>query len=161
MGVEDKLRELGIELPPVPMPLGSYVASVQTGNLVFVSGMLPLEVGILPRTGTVGAELSVEEAAHEARRAAINTLSVLKAEIGNLDRVKRCVKITGYIASTPDFTAQPMVLNGASDLMAQVFGEAGRHARAAVGVPVLPLNSPIEIECIFEVIEKKEKARRK
>jgi enamine deaminase RidA (YjgF/YER057c/UK114 family) len=140
MGAEDKLRELGIELPPVPMPLGSYVASVQTGNLVFVSGMLPLEVGILPRTGTVGAELSVEEAAHEARRAAINALSVLKAEIGNLDRVKRCVKITGYIAST---------------------GEAGRHARAAVGVPVLPLNSPIEIECIFEVIEKKEKARRK
>jgi enamine deaminase RidA (YjgF/YER057c/UK114 family) len=153
MGAEEKLRELGIELPPVPMPLGSYVASIQTGNLVFVSGMLPLDGGTLPRTGTVGTELSAEEAADEARRAAINALSVLKAEIGDLDRVKRCVKITGYVASAADFTAQPMVLNGASDLMAQVFGEAGRHARAAVGVPVLPLNSPVEIECIFEVTE--------
>jgi enamine deaminase RidA (YjgF/YER057c/UK114 family) len=153
MGVEERLRELGIDLPPVPMPLGSYVASIRTGNLVFVSGMLPLDGGTLPRTGAVGAELSPEEGTHEARRAAINALSVLKAETGNLDRVKRCVKITGYIASAPGFTAQPMVLNGASDLMAQVFGEAGRHARAAVGVTVLPLNSPVEIECIFEVAE--------
>ncbi len=150
---EEKLRELGIELPPAPEPLGSYVPAVRAGNLVFLSGILPLEDGKLIRTGKLGSELAAEEGAEEARRAAVNALSVLKAHAGSLDKVVRCVKVTGYVASTPEFTEQPMVLNGASDLMAQVFGERGRHVRAAVGVPVLPLDSPVEIEFVFEIAD--------
>lgn len=151
MGAEERLRELGLELPLLPRPLGSYVSAVRTGKLLFLSGVLPLKLGKINRTGKVGADLTVEEASEEARTAALNALSVLRAECESLDKVSRCVKITGYIASAPDFTEQPKVLNGASDLMAQIFGEAGRHARAAVGVSVLPMDSPVEIEFIFEI----------
>ena len=151
MSPEDKLRELGIKLPEAPKPLGSYVPSVQIGNIFYLSGMLPLINGKLIRTGRVGESVSLDEAREDAKTATINALSVLKSSIGNLDKVKRCIKISGYIASAPDFTEQPKVLNAASDLNYEVFGEAGRHARAAVGVNVLPLNSPVEIEFIFEV----------
>ncbi len=151
MSPEDKLKELGIELSESPKPLGSYVPAVQIGNLVFLSGILPLRSGKLTKTGRVGESVSLDEARDNARTAAINALSVLKAHIGSLSGVKRCVKITGYVASAPDFTEQPNVLNAASDLLFEVFGEAGRHSRTAVGVNVLPLNSPVEIEFIFEV----------
>lgn len=151
MSPEDKLKELGIELSESPKPLGSYVPAVQIGNLVFLSGILPLRSGKLTKTGRVGESVSIDEARDDARIAAINALSALKAHIGSLSRVKRCVKITGYVASAPNFTEQPNVLNAASDLLFEVFGEAGRHCRSAVGVNVLPLNSPVEIEFIFEV----------
>jgi len=151
MSPEERLINLGIKLPEAPKPLGSYVPSVQTGNLFYLSGILPLINGKLIRTGRVGESVSLDEAREDAKTATINALSVLKSSIGNLDKVKRCIKISGYIASAPDFTEQPNVLNAASDLIFEVFGEAGRHARAAVGVNVLPLNSPVEIEFIFEV----------
>jgi enamine deaminase RidA (YjgF/YER057c/UK114 family) len=148
---EDKLKELGIDLPEAPLPLGSYVPVVRSGNLVFLSGILPLVRGKLLRQGRVGENISADEAAEDAWTAAVNAISVLKSYLGSLDKVKHCIKITGYIASAPDFSEQPKVLNAASDLLFRVFGEAGRHARAAVGVNVLPMNSPVEIEFIFEV----------
>ncbi len=151
MSPEERLRSLGIELPPAPGPLGSYVPARRAGNLVFLSGMLPLVDGKLLAPGRVGGELTVEEAQREAQKAAINALSVLKAEVGELGKVRGCVKVTGYVASAEGFTEQPRVLNAVSDLMAEVFGQAGRHARAAVGVNVLPLNAPIEVEFVFEV----------
>ena len=151
MSPEDKLKQLGVQLPEVPTPLGSYVPCVQTGNLVFLSGILPLREGKLTRTGRVGENIRLDEAKEDAKTAVLNALSVLKASIGSLDKVKRCVKITGYVASAPDFTEQPKVLHAASELIFEIFGEKGRHARAAVGVNVLPLNSPVEIEFIFEV----------
>ena len=150
---EEKLKELFIELPEVPKPLGSYVPFVKTGNLIYLSGMLPLRDGRLIKTGRVGEAVSMEDAVLCARTAAINALAVLKAAAGSLDMMKRCVKITGFIASAPGFTDQPKVLNGVSDLMFEVFGEAGRHARAAVGVSILPMNSPVEVEFIFELRE--------
>lgn len=151
MSPEEKLKELGLELPEVPKPLGSYVPFVRTGNLVFLSGMLPLRGGKLTRQGRVGEKVSINEALEDAQTAAINALAVLKSNIGSLNKVRRCIKITGYVASAPDFTEQPKVLNAASDLMVEIFGEAGKHARAAVGVNILPLNSPLEIEFIFEI----------
>jgi enamine deaminase RidA (YjgF/YER057c/UK114 family) len=151
MSPEEKLRELWIELPKAPAPLGAYIPAVRAGNLVFLSGILPLIQGKLPRQGRVGEDISIDEAREDAKTAAINALSVLKSYIGSIDKVKRCIKLTGYVSSAPDFTEQPKVLNAASDLMFEIFGEAGRHARAAVGVNVLPLNSPVEIEFIFEV----------
>ncbi|MEW6161866.1 MAG: RidA family protein [Nitrospirota bacterium] len=151
MSPEERLKELGIKLPEVPTPLGSYIPVVRTGNLVFLSGILPLRQGRLTREGRVGKDISPDEAREEARVATINALSVLKAYMGSLDKVRRCVKITGYVASEPDFTEQSKVLNAASDLLFEIFGERGRHVRAAVGVNVLPLNSPLEIEFIFEV----------
>jgi enamine deaminase RidA (YjgF/YER057c/UK114 family) len=151
MTPEDKLKELGIELPEAPKPLGSYSTAIRTGNLIFLSGMLPVIKGKLVRQGKVGEDLRIEEAGESVRTAVINALSVLKADIGTLNNIKRCVKITGYIASSPNFTDQPLVLNAASDLIFEIFGESGRHARVAVGVNVLPLNSPVEIEFIFEV----------
>jgi enamine deaminase RidA (YjgF/YER057c/UK114 family) len=151
MAPEDRLRELGITLPEAPQPLGSYVPAVRSGNLVFLSGILPLVEGKILREGKVGENISIDDAREDAKRALINALSVLRSYIGSLDAVKRCIKMTGYIASSPDFTEQPKVLNAASDLLQEIFGEAGRHARAAVGVTVLPLNAPVEIEFIFEV----------
>jgi len=151
VSAEDKLKELGIELPEAPPPLGSYVPVVRSGNLVFLSGILPLVRGKLLRQGRVGEDISADEAAEDARTAAVNAISVLKAHLGSLDKVKQCIKITGYIASAPDFSGQPKVLNSASDLLFEVFGETGRHVRSAVGVNVLPMNSPVEIEFIFEV----------
>jgi enamine deaminase RidA (YjgF/YER057c/UK114 family) len=151
MSAEDRLKTLDIELPEAPVPLGSYIPIVRTGNLVFLSGMLPLVRGKLLRRGKVGDSISIDEAREDAKTATINALSVLKAETGSLDRVKRCIRITGYIASAPDFTEQPKVLNAASDLICEILGETGKHTRVAVGVNVLPLNSPVEIEFIFEV----------
>jgi enamine deaminase RidA (YjgF/YER057c/UK114 family) len=151
MSAEEKLKELGIELPGVPQPLGSYVPSVRTGNLVFISGMLPLKDGALVKTGKLGAAIDINEGAELARLAAINGLAVLRAEAGSLDNVTRCVKVSGSIASAIGFNDQPKVLNGASELMAEVFGKAGMHARAAIGVNELPMDSPVEIEFIFEV----------
>ena len=152
MSPEERLKKLGIELLEAPIPLGSYIPVVKTGNLVFLSGILPVKQGKLTKQGRVGEDLTLDEAREEARTATINALSVLKAHVGSLDKVKRCIKITGYVASAPDFTEQSKVLNAASDLLYEIFGEAGRHVRAAVGVNVLPLNSPVEIEFIFEVI---------
>ena len=151
MSPEDKLKELGIELPEAPSPLGSYVPAIRTGNLVFLSGILPFVDGKLLRQGRVGKDLTIDDAREDAKRVVMNALAVLQSHIGSLNTVKRCIKITGYIASSPDFTEQPKVLNAASDLLYEIFGEAGRHARAAVGVTALPLNAPVEIEFIFEV----------
>lgn len=151
MTPEEKLKTLGIELPVVPNPLGSYIPFVRTGNLIYLSGMLPLKEGKLLKTGRVGESVTLEEAVRCARVSAINALAVLKSAAGSLDNVKRCVRISGFVSSAPDFTDQPKVLNAASDLIFEVFGEPGRHARAAIGVNVLPLNSPVEIEFIFEV----------
>lgn len=151
MTPEEKLEILGIILPDAPKPLGSYVPFVKTGNLIYLSGMLPLKDGKLLKTGLVGESVSLDEAVQCARTSAINAIAALKSAAGSLDMIKRCVKITGFIASSPDFTDQPRVLNGASDMMFEVFGESGLHARAAVGVNVLPMNSPVEVEFIFEV----------
>ncbi|HYQ47922.1 MAG TPA: RidA family protein [Thermodesulfovibrionales bacterium] len=151
MRPEEKLQKLGITLPELPKPLGSYVPYVRTGNLVFISGMLPLVNGRLIAAGRVGEKIGLDEAVQAARTAAVNGLAVLRAAAGGLDVVSRCVKITGYVASAQNFSDQPKVINGASDLMVEVFGEAGRHARAAVGVHILPMDSPVEIAFIFEV----------
>jgi enamine deaminase RidA (YjgF/YER057c/UK114 family) len=151
MRPEEKLKLLGIELPEIPEPLGSYVPFVKSGNLVYISGMLPLRDGKIVRTGRVGETVTMDEAIEDAKTATVNALAVLKSAVGSLDNVIRCVKITGYIASAVDFTEQPKVLNGASDLVFEVFGNKGRHARAAVGVNILPMKSPLEIEFIFEI----------
>ncbi len=151
MSAEDKLKELGIELPVAPTALGSYIPALRTGNLIFLSGILPLRKGKLIKQGKVGKDLGLDEAKEEAKAATINALSVLKACIGSLDKVKRCIKITGYVASASDFVEQPKVLNAASDLLFETFGDKGKHARSTVGVNVLPLNAPLEIDYIFEV----------
>jgi enamine deaminase RidA (YjgF/YER057c/UK114 family) len=152
MSPEEKLKELGIEFPEAPSPLGCYIPFVRTGNLVFLSGILPLIEGKLLRQGKVGENIKIDEAREDARIATINALSILKSNLGSLSNVKKCIKITGYVASAPDFIDQPEVLNAASDLLFEVFGEGGRHVRSAVGVNVLPLNSPVEIEFIFQII---------
>ncbi|MBI5632724.1 MAG: RidA family protein [Nitrospirae bacterium] len=152
MSPEERLKVIGLELPDLPKPLGSYVPFVRTGNLVYLSGMLPLENGKLLYAGRVGETVSLDEAVQAARRATVNAIAVLRSAIGSLAALKRCVKVTGFVASAQDFTDQPKVINGASDLLVEVFGEAGRHARAAVGVHILPMNSPVEIEFIFEVV---------
>lgn len=151
MSIKQRLRELGIELQEGPKPLGSYVPCVQTGNLLFLSGILPLREGKLTRTGRVGEALTLEEAQDEARQIVVNALSVLKGHLGALNRISRCVKLNGFVASAPSFYDQPKVINAASDLLFDIFGEAGRHARAAVGVAVLPLNAAVEIDFIFEI----------
>ena len=151
MTPEEKIKTLGIELPGVPKPLGAYVPFVRTGNLVYLSGMLPLKEGKLLKTGRLGEPVSLGDGVLCARTAAINALAVLKSAIGSLDMIKQCVKISGFVASAPDFTDQPKVLNGASELIVEVFGEAGKHARMAVGVNILPMNSPVEVDFIFEV----------
>ncbi|MEQ9619912.1 MAG: RidA family protein [Deltaproteobacteria bacterium] len=149
--VEDRLRELGVQIPDVPTPLGSYKTASVTGNLIFVSGQLPLADGELILEGKVGAEVSIEDGMRAARVCSINALSVMSMELGGLESIKRIVKITGYVASAPGFHNQANVLNGASDFFFQVFGDDGRHARAAVGVSELPMNSPVEIELIAEI----------
>lgn len=148
---EAKLAELGLKLPDVAPPAGAYIPTVRTGSLVFTSGQLPLVDGSLARTGKVGAEVSAEDAKALAQRCVLNALAAIKAEIGDLAQVKRVVKITGFVASVPEFTGQPGVVNGASELLGAVFGDAGRHARSALGVAVLPLDAPVEVELIVEV----------
>ena len=150
MSVSDRLEELGIELPAVAAAAGSYLPTVQTGNLLYTSGQLPFVDGKLPATGKVGAQVSPEDAKGYARLAALNVLAAAHAAVG-LDNVVRLVKVVGFVASAEGFTGQPGVINGASDLFAEVLGEAGRHARSAVGVSELPLGTPVEVEAIFEV----------
>ena len=153
MSPEQKLKEMGIVLPQAPAALGAYVPCVQTGNLLFLSGQLPLRDGKLLHAGRLGESVSIGEAQEDARQAVLNALSNVKAYLGSLDRVARCVKVSGFVASAPGFTDQPQVLNAASELLRNIFGEQGRHSRVAVGVSVLPLNSPVEIDFIFEIKE--------
>jgi enamine deaminase RidA (YjgF/YER057c/UK114 family) len=151
MTINDKLKQLGITFTDSPKPLGSYVPCVQSGNLLFLSGALPLRNGKLTKTGRVGEGVSLEEAQEDARQIVINAVSILNSYLGDLEKVRRCVKVNGYVASASDFYDQPKVLNGASDLLFEIFGDAGRHARAAVGVYALPLNAPVEIDFVFEI----------
>jgi enamine deaminase RidA (YjgF/YER057c/UK114 family) len=146
----DRLAELGVTLPAVTPPLASYVPAVRTGNLVYTSGQVPMVAGVLAASGKVGAAVSPEVAADCARICAINALAAVHALVG-LDSVVRVVKVVGFVAADPDFTAMPAVVNGASDFLVSVFGAAGAHARSAVGVAVLPLNAPVEVELIVEV----------
>ena len=148
--IETRLVELGFPLPAVAKPVASYVPSVVSGNLVFTSGQLPFVDGTLPTTGKVGAAVEPEVARDLARLCALNALAAVKLAIGDLDRVTRVVKVVGFVASVPEFTGQPAVMNGASEFLAEVFGEVGVHARSAVGVPVLPLDSAVEVELIVE-----------
>jgi len=148
MSPEAKLASLGLTLPQPPAPVASYVPTVRVGHLVFVSGQVPLRDGGLPRTGAIGASLTQEEGMEEARFCAINVLAHLRGVTGSLDDIERIVKLTVFVSSAPGFRAQPTVANGASDLMVEVFGNAGRHARAAVGVNELPLGAPVEVEAI-------------
>lgn len=148
---EARLRELGLELPSVPEPAGAYVPAARAGTLVFTAGQLPLESGELRKTGKVGDSVSVEEAQAAARLCALNALAAVAAEAGGLNRISRVVKVTGFVASAPDFNAQPQVINGASELIGEVFGEAGLHARSAVGVAELPLDAPVEVEIVAEL----------
>ena len=145
-----RLAELGLELPAVAFPVAAYVPSVVTGSLVYTSGQLPFRDGALPATGKVGADVTAEDAADYARTCAMNALAAIDQAIGSIDRVTRIVKVVGFVSSAPDFTGQPGVINGASELLQDVFGELGRHARSAVGVAVLPLDSPVEVELIVE-----------
>ena len=148
--IEQRLIELGHPLPEVAKPVAAYVPSVVTGNLVFTSGQLPFTAGVLPETGKVGAGVTAESAKDYARTAVLNALAAVKLAIGDLDRVTRVVKLVGFVASVPEFTGQPGVINGASEFLGEVFGEKGAHARSAVGVPSLPLDSPVELELIVE-----------
>jgi enamine deaminase RidA (YjgF/YER057c/UK114 family) len=150
-GPRERLAELGLALPTVTPPLAAYVPAVQTGNHVYVSGQVPLVEGALLATGKVGAEVSAESAKELAARCALNGLAAIDALVG-LDRVVRVVKVVGFVASAAGFTGQPAVINGASELLGSVFGEAGRHARSAVGVAELPLGAPVEVEMIVEII---------
>jgi enamine deaminase RidA (YjgF/YER057c/UK114 family) len=146
-----RLAELGLVLPPVAAPLAAYVPAVRTGSYVYTAGQLPLAEGKLLATGKVGAEISAGEAAGLARICALNGLAAVASVAGGLAAIRRIVKVTGFVASSPGFTGQPQVLNGASELLLEVLGEAGRHARSAVGVAELPLDAPVEVELIAEV----------
>jgi enamine deaminase RidA (YjgF/YER057c/UK114 family) len=148
--VEDRLAEIGLQVPPVPAPVAVYVPAVRSGSFVFTSGQLPLSAGELLATGKVGGEVSTETAYDCARQCALNAIAAVKSQI-DLDDVVRVVKATVFVASTPDFTGQPGVANGASELFGAAFGDAGQHARSAVGVPVLPLDAPVEVELVVEV----------
>jgi enamine deaminase RidA (YjgF/YER057c/UK114 family) len=151
VGPEERLAELGLTLPELVPPVAAYVTSVRTGSLVFISGQLPMVDGALAGTGKVGAEVAPETAQVLAQLCALNALAAVKAEIGDLSLVTRVVKVVGFVASAPEFCGQPQVVNGASELLLAVFGDAGRHARSAVGVASLPRNSPVEVELIVEV----------
>lgn len=148
--IEDKLKNLNITLPVPPKPAGAYIPVVTSGNLAFVSGQIPMQDGKVVFTGKVPIERSVEEAQNAAKLCAINILAQLKANLGNLDKISRFVRVSGFVNSTPDFSEQPKVINAASDLFFEVFGEKARHARIAVGVSSLPLNSTVEIDAIVE-----------
>ena len=148
---EKNLADLGLTLPEVAKPVAAYIPAVRTGNLVYTSGQLPVRDGALIATGKNGDSVEADVAVDCARQCALNGLAAIKALIGDLGQIKRVVKVVAFVASTPDFTGQPQVANGASELLGQVFGEAGVHARSAVGVPVLPLDAPVEVELIVEV----------
>ncbi len=148
MAHEDKLAELGLELPPVPSPAGNYVHAVQTGNLLYLAGKGPIDRTAM---GKVGADVSVEDAYQHARQVGLTLVAVMKQELGSLDRVKQIVKVLGMVNAAPDFGQQPAVINGCSDLFVEIFGDAGRHARSAVGMGSLPNQITVEIEVIVEV----------
>jgi enamine deaminase RidA (YjgF/YER057c/UK114 family) len=148
---EARLRELGLELPAVPEPAAAYIPATRAGSLIFTAGQLPIEEGELRTTGKVGDAVSVVEAYEAARLCALNALAAAAAEAGGLNGISRVVKVTGFVASAPDFNLQPQVINGASELLGEVFGEAGLHARSAVGVAELPLGAPVEVELIVEL----------
>jgi enamine deaminase RidA (YjgF/YER057c/UK114 family) len=147
---EERLADLGLSVPEVPKPVAVYVPAVRSGNLVFTSGQLPMRSGELMQTGKVGGDVSPEEAVECAQQCALNAIAAVKAELGDLELVRRVVKVVVFVASTPDFTGQPQVANGASELFGSAFGDAGVHARSAVGVPVLPLDAPVEVELVVE-----------
>lgn len=149
--VEQRLTEIGRTVPEVVPPVAAYIPAVRSGNYVYTSGQLPMVAGALAGTGKVGAEVSAEDAKELAATCAINAIAAVKSVIGDLDKVVRVVKVVGFVASDPSFTGQPGVINGASELLKQAFGDAGVHARSAVGVAVLPLDAPVEVEIIVEV----------
>jgi enamine deaminase RidA (YjgF/YER057c/UK114 family) len=151
MSFDTRLRELHIELPSPPKPVASYVPAVRSGNLLFLSGVLPFRDGQLTLTGKVGREVTPDQGRDAARTAVLNALAIARQELGALDRIKKMVRMVGHVASAEGFVQQPAVINGASDLLVQIFGEAGRHARVAVGAAELPLNSPVELELIIEI----------
>jgi enamine deaminase RidA (YjgF/YER057c/UK114 family) len=147
---DERLAALGLTLPPVVVPLAAYVPAVKSGTIVYTAGQLPMADGQLLSSGKVGAEVGTAEAAALARTCALNALAAAASAAGGLSSIKRIIKLTGYVASAPDFTGQAQVVNGASELLLDVFGDAGRHARSAVGTAVLPLNAPVEVELIVE-----------
>ncbi len=148
---EEKLQALGLSVPEVAKPVAVYVPAVRSGQHVFTSGQLPMRSGELITTGKVGGEVTLEEAVECAQQCGLNAIAAVKAEIGDLALVKRVVKVVCFVASTPDFTGQPKVANGVSELLGEVFGDAGVHARSAVGVTALPLDAPVEVELIVEI----------
>ena len=151
MSVDDRLRELGITLPQAPKPVAIYIPAVRSGNLLFISGQLPTENGQLPETGKLGAGVSIEQGQAAARRGTLNALAIARDMLGSLDSVTQVVRLVGHVASAEGFTQQSVVVNGASELLGQIFGEQGKHARLALGAAELPLNAPVEIELILEV----------
>ncbi|MBI1820406.1 MAG: RidA family protein [Nitrospirae bacterium] len=151
MSIHDKLKKMNISLPPPPIPVAAYVPAVTAGDLVFISGTLPMKEGKLLFTGKLGKDLTVEQGVECARQAALNALATLQKQIGDLSRVKQIVRLTGFVASSEGFNQQPQVLNGASLLLGELFEEKGKHARAAVGAAELPLNAPVEIELIVQI----------
>lgn len=148
---EDRLAALGLAVPEVAKPVAAYIPAVRSGDHVYTSGQLPMRDGQLMHTGKVGGEVTQEEAVACAQQCALNALAAIRAELGDLSAVTRVVKVVCFVASTPDFTGQPLVANGVSELLGEVFGDLGRHARSAVGVPVLPLDAPVEVELIVAV----------
>ena len=149
--IDARLAELGITLPAVATPVAAYVPATISGNILFTAGQLPFVDGALLATGKVGAEVSASKAAELARVCALNALAAAHSVLGSLDKVTRVVKVNGFVASTPDFIGQPQVLNGASEVLGEIFGDKGLHARAAVGVAVLPMDSPVEVDLILEI----------
>lgn len=149
--INEKLQEMGIEIPEAPKPLASYIAATVVGELVYTAGQIPIEKGKLKFEGIVGKDISTDKAQQAAKVCAINCLSVIKSEIGDLDRIEQIVKVTVFVASVENYTDQPKVANGASDFLVEVFGEKGKHVRSAVGVSSLPINAPVEIEMIAKI----------
>jgi enamine deaminase RidA (YjgF/YER057c/UK114 family) len=150
-GPAERLAALGLALPPVTPPVAAYVPALRTGPYVYVSGQVPVTDGKLAGTGKVGAEVSTEDAARMARTCALNAIAAAASAAGGLENIRRIVKVVGFVASAPGFSGQPQVINGASELLIEVFGEDGKHARSAIGVAELPLNAPVEVEMIVEV----------
>ena len=153
MSVNARLAELGISIPEVVPPVAAYVPAVVTGRHVYTSGQLPMRDGSMIAEGLVGSDVDPDVAKDCARQSAINALAAAQSAIGSLDRVTRVVKVVGFVASAPGFTGQPAVINGASEVLLEIFGEAGRHARSAVGVAALPINAPVEVEMVLEVAD--------
>ncbi len=151
--VESRLAALGLTVPQVTIPLAAYVPAVRTGNLIFTSGQLPMIEGALAATGKVGGAVTPEEAAELAKVCALNAMAAVRSLVGDLDKVVRVVKVVGFVASAPEITGQPAIVNGASNLLKEAFGDAGVHARSAVGVAALPLDAPVEVEMIVEVAD--------